>query len=383
MANIIDVIKYESNDEMLIYKHPTVDFNYGTELIVHESQEAVLFKDGKALQSFGPGAYTLDTKSFPFLANAYSSLAGGKSFFHSEVYFINKATQLGIKWGTTSKIRLFDPKSGMHLEIGASGTFNLKVHDGRKLLIKVVGTGDGFISQQVFDTNGLSFAQSNNSFKGFILQKVKANLARLIRENNINILLIDEYLEELSEKLKESINPTLEDYGVTMPEFYINTILTPDDDPNYRRMREQYAAKYLKVEEQAIRKSEALAMQEVALVQAETEKKVKIVKAEGEAAVEVALATAHGEALRAQGADYTMETARIIGTKAAENEGGGSSSVVSDLVQAGVGLGVGVNVAKSISQTVDEGSSWTCPKCGHKGNKGNFCENCGNRRGQQ
>lgn len=137
---IIDVIKYEGDNKTFIYKYPAEDFNFGTQLIVHQSQEAVLFQDGKALQSFQAGAYTLDTKNYPILRNALSALAGGKALFHAEVYFINLTTQLGIKWGTDSKVRLFDPLSGLHLELGASGTFNLKVNDGRKLLIKVVGT---------------------------------------------------------------------------------------------------------------------------------------------------------------------------------------------------------------------------------------------------
>ena len=67
MAKIIDVIKYESDENILIYKHPTIDFNYGTQLIVHESQEAVFFKDGKALESFKSGAHMLDSKNLPFL----------------------------------------------------------------------------------------------------------------------------------------------------------------------------------------------------------------------------------------------------------------------------------------------------------------------------
>ena len=60
--------------------------------------------------------------------------------FHSEVYFINMATQMGVKWGTDSKVRLFDPTSGLHVELGASGEFNIRVVNARKLLLRVVGT---------------------------------------------------------------------------------------------------------------------------------------------------------------------------------------------------------------------------------------------------
>ena len=69
MAKFIDVIKYEGDNRTFIYRHPSTDFNMGTQLIVHQSQEAVLYKDGVALQSFSSGVYTLDTKNFPILKN--------------------------------------------------------------------------------------------------------------------------------------------------------------------------------------------------------------------------------------------------------------------------------------------------------------------------
>ena len=213
-----------------------------------------------------------------------------------------------------------------------------------------------------------------------LIQKVKTTLAKLIRENDINILEVDEYLEDLSEQMRIKINEILDDYGVTIPEFFITTIVTPDDDPNYRKLREQHAARYLKVQEQRIKKDEALAAQEVAVVLAETERKTKLIKADADATAEVKLAKGHGEALKALGADYSMETARIIGTKAAENEASGGGSIVSDLVKAGVGIGVGTQVAKNVVESVETGTTWECKKCGHKGNRAKFCENCGAKR---
>ena len=168
-TKIIDVIKYEGDNETFIYKYPVTDFNIGTQLIVHESQEAVFFRDGKALESFYSGRYTLETQNVPFLKNKLIDLANGNDVFHSEVYFINLTTKLGVKWGTDSKIRMFDPFSGLHLEIGASGTFNICVVDGRKLLIKVVGTTDLFNQSQIFGdtTSAIGY------FKGMIITKLK------------------------------------------------------------------------------------------------------------------------------------------------------------------------------------------------------------------
>lgn len=377
MEKLIDVIKYEGDNQTLIYKYPSTDFNLGTQLIVHESQEAVLFKDGIALESFNAGLHTLDTDNIAVLKNAINSLAG-KNIFHSEVYFINLTTELGVKWGTDSKIRMFDPISGLHLEIGACGTFNIKVADGRKLLIKVVGTASAFEQEEIFGSVGYSTSKALGLFRGMIVSKVKTNLARAIRENDINILEVDEHIDLLSELLRGEINKILDDYGMYLPEFFITTIQTPDEDPNFIKLREQHAARYLKVQEQRIKKAEAEAKQEVVIVEAETEAKKKRIEAEGQANAEVILGRGHGEALRAQGADYNMETARIVGSKAAENESGGGS-IVGELVKAGVGIGVGTQVAKKVVETVDM-ENWECPHCHHKGNKGNFCEQCGKSR---
>lgn len=394
MANVIDVIKYEGDNRTFIWKHPCEDFNTGSQLIVHESQEAVFFRDGKALESFGAGRHTLETQNMPRLKDHFNAIAGGKSVFHAEVYFINLTTQLGVKWGTDSKIRMFDPISGLHLELGACGTFNIKVIDGRKLLLKVVGTTSGFTQDNVFGTT----SSATNYFRGMIVAKVKSNLARAIRENDINVLEVDEHTDELADILKNEINNVLDDYGMYVPEFFITNVLTPDDDPNYVRLKEQHAERYLRVQQQRIKEAEAVA----ATKRAEAEAQLKLAVAKGDAyaeaeakkilagaeAEEIRLkGFAEAEVLRAKGGDYQSETARIVGKAAAENESSGTGgSIASGIVQTGVGLGVGVSVAKevaaTIKDTVSASATWDCPACGQKNLSGNFCPNCGRKRGE-
>lgn len=394
MANVIDVIKYEGDNRTFIWKHPCEDFNTGSQLIVHESQEAVFFRDGKALESFGAGRHALETQNMPRLKDHFNAIAGGKSVFHAEVYFINLTTQLGVKWGTDSKIRMFDPISGLHLELGACGTFNIKVIDGRKLLLKVVGTTSGFTQDNVFGTT----SSATNYFRGMIVAKVKSNLARAIRENDINVLEVDEHTDELADILKNEINKVLDDYGMYVPEFFITNVLTPDDDPNYARLKEQHAERYLRVQQQRIKEAEAVA----ATKRAEAEAQLKLAVAKGDAyaeaeakkilagaeAEEIRLkGFAEAEVLRAKGGDYQSETARIVGKAAAENESSGAGgSIASGIVQTGVGLGVGVSVAKevaaTIKDTVSPSATWDCPACGQKNLSGNFCPNCGRKRGE-
>ena len=119
MGKIAELIKYEGDNTTFIWKHPSEDFNSLTQLIVHESQEAIFFRNGQALDLFGPGRYTLETENIPLLGRLLNIIKGDKTPFHCEVYFINKTEQMSIKWGTDSKVEYIDPTYGFPLAIGA------------------------------------------------------------------------------------------------------------------------------------------------------------------------------------------------------------------------------------------------------------------------
>ena len=67
---IADVIKYEGDNSTFVWKHPVENFNTNTQLIVHESQEAVFFLNGQPMDLFGSGRYTLQTENLPLLRHA-------------------------------------------------------------------------------------------------------------------------------------------------------------------------------------------------------------------------------------------------------------------------------------------------------------------------
>ena len=121
MAQIAEVIKYEGDNTTFIWKSPLEDFNSMTQLIVHESQEAIFFMNGQALDLFGPGRYTLETQNVPMLGKFLNRVTGDQTPFHCEVYFINKTEQMAIKWGTDSRVEYMDPQYGFMLSIGACG----------------------------------------------------------------------------------------------------------------------------------------------------------------------------------------------------------------------------------------------------------------------
>ena len=130
-----ELIKYEGDNSTFIWKYPHEDFNDMTELVVHESQEAVFFADGQAADVFGPGRYKLYAENIPILTNLINRVSG-VSVFHCEVYFINKTVHMALKWGTDSKVRFNEPTLGVPIELGASGEMNLAVSDSKKMLVK-------------------------------------------------------------------------------------------------------------------------------------------------------------------------------------------------------------------------------------------------------
>ena len=402
---LASIIKYEGDNETLVWKHPIEDFNFGSQLIVHESQEAIFFRDGQALDLFGAGRYTLQTQQLPLLEKIYKLPTDTEGTFHSEVYFVNLATQMGVKWGTDSKVRLFDPASGLHIEIGASGEFNIRVTDSRKLLLKVVGTTGGLGQEQL-----LGIGNGKGFFRSMVMTQVKSYLAQTIKENTINILEIDEHLMALSGALRERINAALDEYGLTMPEFYVSRIVTPDDDPNFRRMKEQYAEQYLLVRQEGIRKAEAEAAADRKAVEAQTAARMKIIGAQGEAEALKIQKQAEAEAYRMQaeaeaaemrmkGYTYQQETSRQVGMEAMKNGlGGGANAAgaLGDLAGLGVSLGamgsvIGMTKDALNPMTQDAAQmgaavgaavagGWDCPVCGHKNITTNFCPDCGGKK---
>ena len=217
MAQIADILKYEGDNTTFIWKHPLEDFNSLTQLIVHESQEAIFFMNGQALDLFGPGRYTLETQNIPLVGKALNRTTGEKTPFHCEVYFINKTEQMALKWGTDSKVQFMEPTYRVPIEIGASGEMALKAENPRKLLIKLVGTEE-YLNRSTL----ISY------FRGILNTKVKAYLAQVIREKKLSIFEIDERLDELSSALKTMLVPVYQEYGIELAQFVINTIVKPD-----------------------------------------------------------------------------------------------------------------------------------------------------------
>ena len=347
---IFDVIKKNKDDNNIIWRYPKRNFNTGSKLIVNESEEALFYSTGKALDLFGPGKYTLETNNIPLLRGILNIPTGGKTPFTCDVYFIDKTIQQ-FKWGTSSKLEFLDPVYKFPISIGACGEVRFQVDDSRKLLIKLVGIKKNFESENI-----------EEFFTSQILVKVKSYLANIIEKEKICIFEIDSKLKEISENLKGSLVNDFAEYGIKLEGFFLTNIAKPEEDKQYLKFKELYFK------------------QGVLVADAEVNKKLGIIEAEKEAAKTTIGATAEAQKRHIEGYTYQEEQGYEIGKNVAKNE------AVGQLTNIGVGLGmmsgvssnVGDKVAKQVTGAFVKADEIKCFECGHINPSGaKFCKKCG------
>lgn len=323
---IAEVVKYNGGSDLLAWKYPREDLGTWTQLVVNEAQEAVLFKDGRALDVFGGGKYTLSTQNIPVLNHIINLPFGSRSPFAAEVWFVNRQFLLDVKWGTPSPVQIQDPKYQIFVPVRANGMFGIQVEDSRKFLVKLVG------SMPVFDRVMLA-----NYFRGLYVTKVKDAISTYLIRKQISVLEINAYIDEMSGCMKERIEPVMAEYGIRLVSFYVNEVSVPEEDSSVRRLKE-------------------------ALVK----------KAE----------------MDIIGYNYQQERSFDTLEGAASNPGSASASFVGAGIGTGMGLGMGNAVGtafKEISKAIriDKDPAQpqaVCPACGCKIlAKGKFCSECGQR----
>lgn len=319
MGQIAEIIKYEGDNTTFIWKHPSEDFNSLTQLIVHETQEAIFFMNGQALDLFGPGRYTLETQNIPKLGKLLNRTTGDETPFHCEVYFINKTEQMSIKWGTDSKVQYVEPLYGFPLSIGACGEMSLRAEDSRKLLIKLVGT-----------ENYLSQSRLVDYFRAFLMTKVKSYIAQTMKAKAISIFEIDEHLTSFSEDIRNLLVPDFLDYGVALEKFFVTAVLKPDGDPQYEKFKELHFRQYADI-------AEASLNQRVRVIQAQTEAQETVIQSQ-------AMATKRAQ----EGYSYQQERGFDVMGDVARNEGSGS-----DLRNAAMGIGIGFGAGGAFGNAIN------------------------------
>jgi len=217
MAQTIEVIEFlDERGDTIVHRYPSVgaaEIKMGAQLIVRENQTVVFFRDGKALDTFGPGRHTLTTMNIPVLTTALSLPFGFESPFKAEAVYVNMKVFTNQKWGTMEPILYRDAELAM-VRLRAFGIYAFRVTNPQVFVNTLVGTQGCFTTAEVADF-----------FRNLILTQ----LADYLGENLKSILDLAQYYNELSAGVKACTLSDFEKYGVTLTDFKIGSISVPEN----------------------------------------------------------------------------------------------------------------------------------------------------------
>jgi len=216
----IDVVEWnDATNDIFAWKYgqnKNNNLSTFTQLIVRESQEAVLFSKGQILGKFGPGKHTLNTENLPLLRNLFGIPFGGRNPFIAEVWFVNKTAPLTIDWRTDFQKDSWiyrDPELGQVIHLVASGRYGCKVQDAERFLVQLVGTLTEFKAGHL-----------TNHFLGPLMAKTKSSIISFMQANQVGITAITAHLDDLSRFISQPLKEFWETYGMLLSGFYITSV---------------------------------------------------------------------------------------------------------------------------------------------------------------
>ncbi len=213
---IIDFVEWRPNGKNSFAWHfPQNNLSTATQLLVQESQEAVLFSKGQILGKFGPGRHTLSTENLPILRSLYGIPFGGKNPFTAEVWFVNKL-QPSLDWFIDS-FSIHDADYNTFIPLTANGRYTIKLNEAEKFLVKIVGTKEEYTEYDLL-----------NQFEGNLTSKTKSAIALFMQNNRIGFKQIAAHLDNFSTYLRDTLSPFWANLGFALDEFYVNNIEIDD-----------------------------------------------------------------------------------------------------------------------------------------------------------
>jgi len=223
---IIDFVNWspDSNYNVYAYKYPATNLSTYTQLVVQESQEAVLFSKGQIIGKFGPGKHTLNTENLPLLRTLYGLPFGGKNPFMAEVWFVNKIEHYNLPW-SIDKMDTHDPDYNTNIPLTAGGTYGLKLTDTEKFLVKIVGTKTSY-----------SQSDLNQQFIGEFFTKTKSGLMQFMIVNKVGLKQISAFIDQISQALQLSMAPFWENIGFELTKFYVTGVEVDSNSDAGRRI---------------------------------------------------------------------------------------------------------------------------------------------------
>jgi membrane protease subunit (stomatin/prohibitin family) len=212
MARIFDIVQFvdEASKEMVhrIPERGSGDFRIGSQVIVRDSQAAVFYRDGRALDVFGPGPHTIATANIPLLVDLIGKAFSGETPFKAEVYFVSLREFTDLKWGTPTPITISDPILRM-ARVQARGTYGVQITDPQLFVNKIVGT------QGIYRTPDI---------QGFLRSMILTKLTDLVGEAGKSVLELAGMAEELTMGVRAKTAEEFESRGLNLTSVYVEYI---------------------------------------------------------------------------------------------------------------------------------------------------------------
>ena len=212
----LEVIDYiDQSNQSLIARVPesgTAAIQFGAQLIVQQNQEAIFFRDGRAMDSFGPGRHTLTTANLPVIGKLLT-IPFERSPFQACVYFIGKQTFIDQRWGTRTPITVRDPHFGV-VRLKGYGKFAYRITDGALLLNSIVGTQGKFTTEEVLN---------------YLRDVILAGLTDLIATSGIGLLDLPARMDDISAAARIKLGDQFSKHGLELTEFFISSISAPEE----------------------------------------------------------------------------------------------------------------------------------------------------------
>ena len=216
MARIFDVVEYASEmaDE-LVHRFPEkgiADLRIGSQVIVRESQKAVFYRDGKALDVFSAGRHTIATANIPLLVNLIGKVFNNRTPFTAEVYYVSTKEFVDRKWGTPQPIIVRNPGMGLGVALlQGFGTYSYQINDPQQFVTQIVG------AQGVYKTSDIE-----NRLRTMLLSKLQDLLGETAAKNSVVELIA--LTEELGTGVRAKAQDDFGALGLTLKSFYIGNL---------------------------------------------------------------------------------------------------------------------------------------------------------------